>query len=170
MPEPTGGQADNHGLLDQLFALRDKQSAARKDARVIVREEDAVLETNRHGTMRWYVHPSFDDLVDHNTLFYRYEIPAHGATGKQHRQGNLVSFVLSGHGYTEVDGVRHEWERGDVIGLPPLVNGVTFQHVNTSDEVAMLVTAEPNLYEALGVEMGAGFVQLEDAPAPGTIA
>jgi quercetin dioxygenase-like cupin family protein len=165
MIEESDPAARNRGLLDALFELRDKQAAARKDARVIVREEDAVLETNRHATMRWYVHPDFDDLVDHNTLFYRYEIPAHGATGKQHRQGNLVSFVISGHGYTEVNGVRHEWEKGDVIGLPPLVNGVTFQHVNTSDEIAMLITAEPNLYEALGVEMGAGFVQLEDAPA-----
>ena len=156
-------------LLDQIFSLRDEQNKARKAGRLIVREEEATLETNRHSTMRWYVHPSFSDLVDHNTLFYRYEIPPMSATGVQHRQGNMVSYVLSGHGYTEVDGVRHPWEAGDVIGLPPRVFGLTYRHVNESNEIAKLVTAEPNLYEALGVEMGAGYNQVSDAPPTGEL-
>ncbi|CAB4690692.1 MAG: cupin domain-containing protein [Actinobacteria bacterium] len=156
-------------LLDQIFALRDEQNKARKAGRLIVREEEATLETNRHSTMRWYVHPSFTDLVDHNTLFYRYEIPPMSATGVQHRQGNMVSYVLSGYGYTEVDGVRHPWEAGDVIGLPPRVFGLTYRHVNESNEIAKLVTAEPNLYEALGVEMGAGYNQVSDAPRTGEL-
>ncbi len=156
-------------LLDQIFALKDEQNRARKVGRLIVREEEATLETNRHSTMRWYVHPSFTDLVDHNTLFYRYEIPPMSATGVQHRQGNMVSYVLSGHGYTEVDGVRHSWEAGDVIGLPPRVFGLTYRHVNESNEIAKLVTAEPNLYEALGVEMGAGYNQVSDAPPTGEL-
>jgi quercetin dioxygenase-like cupin family protein len=162
-PEVSGS------LLDELFALRDAQNAERKTGRLLVREEEATLETNRQGTMRWYIHPSFTGLVDHNTLFYRYEIPPHSATGRQHRQGNVVSYVITGHGYTEVDGVRHDWEAGDVIGLPPRVQGLTFQHVNLSDETALLVTAEPNLYQALGVEMGAGYEQLADAPEAGTV-
>ena len=156
----------NKTLLDELFDKRDQQRARRATARLIVREEEAVLETNRHATMRWYVHPSFDDLIDWNTIVYRYEIPPHGATGKQHRQGNLVSFVISGYGYTEVNGVRHHWEAGDVIGLPPLNLGLEFQHVNESDETAMLITAEPNLYDILGVDMGTGFEQLEDVRPP----
>lgn len=158
------GEAGNATLFDQLLAKRDEQRARREDARLIVREEAAVLETNRHATMRWYVHPSFDDLIDGNTIVYRYEIPPYGSTGRQHRQGNVVSLVLSGHGYTVVNGVQHQWEAGDVIGLPTLPNGIEFQHVNESDEAAMLITAEPNLFDVLGVDMGVGFEQLEDAP------
>lgn len=151
-------------LLQRLFARRDDYRERARKGALKVAEEDAVLETNEHATMRWYVHPDFDHVVDRNTLVYRYEIEPHGETGLQSRQGNVVSFVVSGHGYTLMNGKKHAWKAGDVIGMPPLPNGVTFKHVNESDETAMLVTAEPNLFDALGVDMGASFEQLEPAP------
>jgi len=37
--------------------------------------EDQPLEVNRMGAYRWYIHPSFDDVVYKAILFWTQEIP-----------------------------------------------------------------------------------------------
>lgn len=154
-------------FLDEVFARRDRERARDRAGLINVTEDDALLETNRHATMRWYLHPDLPGRRIRSTIAYRYEIPPGGATGKQRVQGNIISFVVSGHGRTVVDGVEHEWAAGDVIGLPPRRDGLVVQHFNDSDEVAMLMTAEPNYLDAFGVDLGCGFEQIEDAPNNG---
>ncbi|MEE8472253.1 MAG: hypothetical protein V3S82_03685, partial [Dehalococcoidia bacterium] len=74
-------------------------------------------------------------------------------------------YVLEGKGYTVVDGVRHDWEKGDVVLLPIKPDGVVFQHFNSDkDKSVRMVSAEPNWTEALGVDLGATFEQLENSP------
>jgi gentisate 1,2-dioxygenase len=93
------------------------------------------------------------------------EIPAGSRSGKQKHQGGRVHYVLEGKGYTVVDGVRHEWEKGDVVLLPIKPDGVVFQHFNAdTNNRVRLVAAEPNWTDALGVDLGASFEQLEDSP------
>jgi hypothetical protein len=65
------------------------------------------------------------------------------------------------------NGIEHPWETGDVIGIPPIDTGVEVQHFNDSDEVALLITAEPNYSDVFGIDMGSGFEQLEAAPPQG---
>lgn len=154
-------------LLNSLLARRDRERGERERAKLRISAEEAVVETNRNGTMRWYLHPDVPGAAINSTIVYRHEIPPHGATGKQRVQGNVVSFVVQGRGRTVVNGVEHHWEAGDVIGLPPLLDGVVVQHFNDADEEALLITAEPNLVDAFGVDMGSGFEQLEDAPQGG---
>jgi gentisate 1,2-dioxygenase len=154
-------------LLDHLFHRRDEERRVRAGARKSVREEDAVLEENRNGRMRWYLHPDLDGSCINCLIVYRHEIPPHSATGLQRAQGNIASYVVSGFGRSVVNGQEHQWKAGDVLGLPPLLNGVTYQHFNESDEEALLITAEPNLIDAFGVDMGSGFEQIEDAPTQG---
>lgn len=152
-------------FLDQIFARRDEERDRNQRGLILVSEDDALLETNRQGTMRWYLHPDLPGRRIRSTIAYRYEIPPGGATGKQRVQGNIISLVVSGHGRTTVDGVEHEWSAGDVIGLPPRRDGLVVQHFNDSDEVALLMTAEPNYLDAFGVDLGSGFEQIEDAPS-----
>ncbi len=83
----------------------------------------------------------------------------------QLHQGGRVHVVWEGRGYTMVDGVRHNWETGDVIMLPVKPEGTTHQHFNADpDRPVRLLVAEGNLFDALGVDLGSGFDQLAIAP------
>jgi quercetin dioxygenase-like cupin family protein len=165
--ESPGPAAPGGTLLDDLFRRRDEQRAKLVGAMHTVRLEDTVLEDNEMGRMRWYLHPALEDRCIRSTLVFRYEIPPHSATGLQRFQGNQVSYVVSGHGRTVLNGVSHSWEAGDVIGIPVLPDGVEVQHFNDSDEVAMLLAAEPNFIESFTVDMGSGFEQLAPRPEEG---
>jgi gentisate 1,2-dioxygenase len=160
---PAAGET----LLDDLFRRRDEQRAQRAGAMHTVRLEDAVLEDNEQGRMRWYLHPALGDRCIRSTIVFRYEIPPRSATGLQRFQGNQVSYVVSGHGRTLVNGVTHSWETADVIAIPVLPEGVEVQHFNDSDEVALLLAAEPNFIGAFSVDMGSGFEQLAPHPSEG---
>ncbi|MEV6925201.1 hypothetical protein AB0M46_11955 [Dactylosporangium sp. NPDC051485] len=153
-------------IFDKLLARRDAERAARTGRKLKISEDEAVLETNRHGTMRWYLYPG-SPHASNSLIFCRYEIPPGSRTGKQRLQGNLVAFALTGYGRAVVDGKEHAWEATDLIALPPLEEGHEFQVFNDSDEVAKLLVVEPNMIDLFGVDRGSGFEQLEDAPEEG---
>lgn len=155
---------DDGTLLGALFARRDRERRERVGSRLSIIEADARYEKNAQGAMRWYLHPDMPGACIDSMIVYRYEIPPHGATGRQRVQGNVVSYVLTGFGHTVVNDVTHDWEAGDVIAFPPLMRGIEFQHFNDSSEEVQLITAEPNLVGVYGVDLGSGFEQLEDAP------
>ena len=151
-------------FFDQILERRDRERVRDRAGAVKISAAEALLETNRQGTMRWYMHPDLPGSCMRSSIVYRYEIPPGGATGKQRVQGNIVSFVVQGSGRTVVNGVEHPWGQGDVIGIPPVQNGIVFQHFNDSDVEAQLITCEPNFLDTFSVDMGSGFEQLEDAP------
>lgn len=129
-----------------------------------IRLADTVSYDDAQGRIRWYLHPDLPSQALRTTLVYRYEIPPRSATGKQRIQGNVAGYVVAGAGSTVVDGERHTWAAGDVIGLPPRLNGLVVQHFNSSDDEAVIVFAEPNFLGAFGPDMGSGFEQI--APHP----
>jgi gentisate 1,2-dioxygenase len=115
--------------------------------------------------MQWYLHPALHDTLLRTLMFYRQEIPPGSRSGKQKCQGSLLFYVQEGRGYTILDGARHPWEAGDLINLPIREEGVVYQHFNVDpDQRVLLVACEPNLVDALGVDKGSGFEQLEPAP------
>ena len=74
-------------------------------------------------------------------------------------------YILEGRGYTLLDGVRHDWQAGDVLNLPIKKDGIVVQHFNADPEKrARFAVAEPNLFACASVDRGCGFEQLEDAP------
>lgn len=150
---------------DELLALRDQQRARMINGIQVIKEKHLPLETNRQGMMRWYLHPGIKDTVLSTLVFFQQEIPPGSRSGRMKFQGGQVIMVTEGRGYTLVDGVKHEWEEGDVINLPLRARGIVVQHFNTDPEkVARFVAAEPNWFECLFVDRGSGFEQLEDAP------
>lgn len=156
MTEPT--------LLDRMFEKRDEERVRLAASMVKVTEDEALLEENANATTRWYLHPFLADRCINSMIVYRYEIEPGEETGLQQVQGNVILYVISGAGRTETNGVAHEWEAGDVINLPPLKDGHKVRHINTSDETALLIGAEPNLTEAFGIDLGSGFEQIEARP------
>lgn len=152
-------------LLDDLFLRRNRWREMMSKARWIVKKNDQPLEINRMGIYRWYVHPSFTDVAARHLLFWTQEIPPGSRSGKQKQQGGRVHLVEEGRGYTIIDGVKHEWEKDDLMLLPIKSGGVVFQHFNADPERPVkLAVSEPNWYDILGVDLACGFEQLENAP------
>ncbi len=152
-------------LLDQLFERRDKEREDLKAAQMTIAGNELQLENNRMGLYRWFLHPGMKNIATRALLVWIQEIPPKSRSGKQKTQGGQVIIILEGQGYTEIDGVRHDWEENDAIFLPLLPDGTVYQHFNAhSEKWAKILCVEPNLFDPLGVDKGSGFEQLEDSP------
>jgi gentisate 1,2-dioxygenase len=152
-------------LLDQIFQLRDKQREVVAKGLRVVHGKERPMERNRNGLIKWYMHPLLNDTCSNALIVYTQEIPPGSRSGKQKLQGGILVYVLEGEGYTMLDDNKHEWFRGDMINIPQRDKGITVQHFNSSpDYPVRLLSVQPNLDDCLGVDRGAGFEQLEDAP------
>lgn len=151
--------------LEELFQRRDRERSQKANSIAVVKGKQLPWEVNRQGKMRWYLHPNIDTTAIRSLLVFIQEIPPGSRSGKEKHQGGRVHYILEGKGYTIIDGTKHEWEAGDAMVLPVKPDGVTFQHFNADPEKPVrFIAAEPNLFDALGVDMGSGFEQLENAP------
>lgn len=150
---------------DELLALRDQQREQRKTALMVIKGAQLPQELNRQGFMRWYLHPAIKDTILNTHMFFEQEIPPGSRSGMLKFQGEQVIYILEGKGYTLIDGVKHQWEAGDVLNLPLRKPGITVQHFNEDPtRPAKFVAAEPNLFANASVDRGSGFEQIEDAP------
>jgi hypothetical protein len=155
--------AVNH--WEELIAMRDRQRTQRKDGLQVVKESGLPLEYARQGLMRWYLHPSITDTALSTLLFFQQEIPPASRSGRLKFQGGQVMLILEGSGYTMIDGVRYDWEAGDIVNLPLRNDGIVVQHFNTDPNIPVkFVAAEPNWFACTGVDRGCGFEQIENAP------
>lgn len=152
-------------LYDALIKRRDAERERTQRSIFVISGADLPVENTPQGLLRWYMHPDKPDTAHMAEIFYAQEIPPGSRSGRQKSQGGMVIFFSHGRGYTMMEGIRYDWEAGDLLQLPYREEGVVVQHFNASEtEPAGLVAAEPNLVAALGVDRGAGFEQL--APAP----
>jgi gentisate 1,2-dioxygenase len=151
--------------LERLFQIRDQQRQRWRGGREIVRGGDLPWEQNRMGKQKWYMHPDMTENALNSLLVWIQELPPGGRSGKQKTQGGTIGYIWKGRGYTSIDGVRFDWEEGDVLNLPVRTDGLVVQHVNLDpNDVARIVFTEPNHIESLGVDRGCGFEQVEEAP------
>ena len=152
-------------LFEELLRIRDAQREQKRKAIWLIKGKELPWEINRHGKMRWYMHPALEDVALRTLLLYMQEIPPGSRSGRQKCQGSIVLYVLEGRGYTILNSTRYPWKAGDLINLPIRLEGITYQHFNADPEHrALLVAVEPNLVDVLGVDKGAGFDELEPAP------
>lgn len=154
-------------LFDDLIRMRDEQRQRNATGRSVVHGDELPWEENGFGRMAWYLHPSIKDTLLSTLIFYALEIPPGGRTGRLKTPGDECVLVVEGRGYTLIDGVQHPWKAGDMIGLPIRPDGLIVQHVNEDASLRVrMVVARPNTLDALGVDRGAGFELLEEAPKP----
>lgn len=152
-------------LYSEWLALRDRQRILRAHGSFLVAGDDLPWEANPQGLMRWYLHPLLSPACHRALIFFLQKIPAGSRSGKQHCQGGIVHYIWQGRGKTVINGTSHAWAAGDVVQLPLLPEGATFQHFNDDPaQEALLLSCQPNLSDPLGVDRGSGFFQLEAAP------
>lgn len=155
---------ETESLYWDLIRMRDQQREEIKGYMNLVKGKEVEWEWNPQGKTKWYLHPSLKDRIQ-TFLFYIEEVPPGSRSGRQRHQGGKVMFVLEGRGHSQVGDRTVNWGNYDYIAFPRLREGIVIQHFNDDPgKPARFIVAEPNLYPILGVDMGAGFEQLENAP------
>jgi quercetin dioxygenase-like cupin family protein len=129
----------------------------------LISYDQTVPESTAMGNMRWYLHPELFDATTRSLYIHELAIAAGEHSGRLQTQGGHIHYVLTGTGYTDLDGTRHPWEAGDVIAIPVRENGVTYQHVNSGPDEARMLVVWPNFDSALGPEAGVEMRILEAA-------
>mgnify|MGYP001590874605 CR=1 FL=1 len=111
-------------MMREVKARNERLAKGRK----VVSGKSLPFQIGRQGTIRHYLSDSIKDTAVDKWSIFVHEIKTH--SGKHRHQGGLNIFVLKGKGYTTVDGVRHDWDAGDLICLPVKKGGVEHQHFN----------------------------------------
>lgn len=151
-------------LWDHMVEAGRLERQRKADGYAVVERQRLPVELTPFGMLRWYLHPRLEGPNTRAIYFCELEIPAGSRSGKIRHQGGIVHFVTEGQGYTDLDGEVHQWERKDLIGIPPRPKGVVFQHVNTGSGRVRMVMAFPNFDSSLGAEMGVALEVLVPAP------
>jgi gentisate 1,2-dioxygenase len=158
-------QRRGRNLWDELLQLRDEQRKDVQKSVWLIKGKDLPEENNKQGLMQWYMHPLLKGNCINTLQVFVQTIPPGSRSGRIHHPGNQVIFVWEGQGYTNIDGQKHHWSKGDVIQIPLRVNGVVVQHFNTEPASrAQLICCEPNQVHSTSVDRGSGFEQLEVSP------
>ncbi len=85
------------------------------------------------GLIGWYLQPNDSS----NACLQDWWVFIHdirGVSGRHRHQGGLVLFIIEGRGYSTMNGVRYDWEEGDMIIMPLLREGVEHQHFNLRED------------------------------------
>ena len=152
-------------LFEKLLTLRDEQRCRTEKGIVVARGKALTWESTPHGKLKWYMHPAMEENVLQSHVIYMQEIAPGGRSGIQRHPGGMLIYFLHGRGRTILDGEEIVWKAEDLLMLPLRPEGVVFQHINDSvEETGVLLTCEPNLVEALGVDRGSRWEQVEPAP------
>ncbi len=100
--------------------------------RKLLKGSEAVIQRSEHkGDWKVGLVDRFVGFNNRVMAMYVHQMPPACHT-ETHKHGWATVFVLSGHGYSIVDGERHDWSAGDMINVPA---GAWHQHFNTDPEV-----------------------------------
>jgi hypothetical protein len=122
--------------LTRLYEPRDYQAAAADlvraaTGRIVVKAKERPWDLHRQAKSKRYLSPFEPELADTARLEWDVFLQTFDErSGKHRHQGGLVIFILEGKGHTIIDGVRHDWEAGDLMLLKMTPGGVEHQHFN----------------------------------------
>jgi mannose-6-phosphate isomerase-like protein (cupin superfamily) len=123
-------------FYDDWLGLWDKAEAERKAERRNIHEEEfAWVETQQDYRAALMVSPETGFRTWGSTSMIA-EIPAHSHSGA-HKHGEEAIFILSGTGFSVVDGIRYDWKQHSVLAIP---FGAVHQHFNTGDIPARYIS------------------------------
>lgn len=112
--------------ISQLVMAENRRRAL--EARVVINGKEMPWQQGRQGRAKWYLHTAMQDTALQGWHVFVHDIRTH--SGKHRHQGGLAIYVIEGKGWSVVDGVRCDWEEGDLLLLPVKPEGVEHQHFN----------------------------------------
>lgn len=123
-----GPEAQVSAFYEYNRSEREQWRQRAQTGQVVIRGKELNYQQSRQGRSRWYLHPLRRETALQGWMLFQQDIRTH--SGRHRHQGGLAIYVLEGKGWTMVDGVRHDWEEGDLILLPIKPHGVEHQHFN----------------------------------------
>lgn len=113
------------------------------EGRKVLRADEAVIERSEHqGDWKVTLVDRFLGFENRILGMYIHQLPPACHT-ETHKHGQATIYVLSGRGYSIVDGERHDWQAGDLINVPA---GFWHQHFNLDEERVsqhLLISTQP---------------------------
>jgi gentisate 1,2-dioxygenase len=117
---------ERNARYDESLEFSAKEEKLRKSSRKILKKSERSVEESRHQT--------YIGLVSQNNGFHIRtlmtfigEIPPGSKTGMHRHYNEAAIYVLSGRGYSVIDGETVEWEEGDCLCIPMMA---WHQHFN----------------------------------------
>ncbi len=144
---------------DEYIKQYWEESRWRKACPHVVKAKELPWEDTRLGKIKYIAHPKIaSGLVTYECFLQ--EIPPGGRSGKHRHVGEEIQFIISGEGYSVLDGVRWDWGKYDVVCIPVTT---THQHFNSDPKRSTLfISVQSRLYSFIG---HGGVEHLEDAPS-----
>ena len=91
---------------------------ADQEKRLIVKKGERNLRETREGGFNADLsHHKIGSPVNSIQMFYRTIPPGHYSGNHRHNNEAII-YILSGRGFSVIDGVRQEWEEGDTLTVP----------------------------------------------------
>lgn len=123
-------------FYDNWLSLWDTAERERKAERRNIHDEELDwVETPQDHRAALMISPETGFRTMGSTSMIA-EIPPHSHTGA-HKHGEEAIFILSGAGFSIVDGVRYDWKKHSVIAIG---FGAIHQHFNTGDETVRYIS------------------------------
>ena len=111
---------------------RQALEADSRSHRKLLKGSEAVIQRSEHkGDWKVGLVDRFVGFNNRIMSMYVHQLPPSCHT-ETHKHGWATVFVLSGAGYSIVDGERYDWSAGDMINVP---SGAWHQHFNTDPTV-----------------------------------
>lgn len=114
--------------IEGPYAWMQREREGLESGAILIKGKEKPHILNEQGYIKRLSTPNMPNTASDNMLIFIHRIAVH--SGRHRHQGGYSLFVLEGKGYTVVDGVRHDWEEGDLILLPIKPGGVEHQHFN----------------------------------------
>ncbi len=153
----------NVELYMQLIRFGQEENTRRKESPIhVLREEHEQVLLNSKTTV-FIVDPRLG-FNNRTHRFWKNRLPPGGEEGQKwktvgHRHTvEAVIYWLTGHGYSIIDGIRHDWSAGDILCVPMFA---WHRHVNNSDEYAYYAASTTG-----PLSMGLGQAVYEDERYP----
>lgn len=105
-----------------------------QEGKVVISGKEMPFQQCRQGRAKQFLHTAMTDTALEGWHVFVQDVKTH--SGKHRHQGGLCIFVIEGRGWTVVDGVRYDWEAGDLLLLPLKPEGVEHQHFNAEPGAA----------------------------------
>ncbi len=130
---------------DKLRELISKSEENRKQHRVVCKKGETkwLIEQNGSKMTRLISPDNGFDIKLH--VLSMVEVPP-GGKGPLHRHGDAAIYVLSGKGYSIVDGKRYDYEEGDAAHMPA---GVWHQQFNADPDKPLRFLAAQAVFPGL---------------------
>jgi quercetin dioxygenase-like cupin family protein len=123
-------EVESKNTYEISMYMRKKFIELQMMGQVVIHENDREWEQSRQGRIKWYCSPALQgaNYPLREWRIFKHDIRKH--SGSHKHQGGFIIFCLEGKGYSVIEGVRHDWEGGDLLLLPLKTGGIEHQHFN----------------------------------------